>query len=590
MSYSVTIFHNSGFNAENSPISPILLNTVSKTVLDSLEVLQDCFLPFVKVRASWSTVKDVDYAQIGDWYYAVTGIAMEAVDVARLELKTDFILSAGGVGNLNFLDGITERVHVATNDDLYGAYCADDELTNPSQPLEIGFGYTQNTNANMTLLVESTVDLHALATTFEALKFETNLGEDVIVPELPAISTFTKFYAWSTDAAQITRGTRLYCLGSTTNGTLSYNTAIVDGLARARSLGVESAIVSTYAVPTSLFTGTIQSDYGYDEVEGNFTVYSNSLASLAYELASYGTIHNKRVFYGKQNKYGILAMSGDSVEFNAEEVYNSGDTAPSVVFLSDVRCDGRPYMRFRHYLHDDGKVANYNLPSDNFWRNCISGADWQTVPVMYTGKSGSELNRFNYDSERQVIDVGYQTARDVNIIQGVSKLLGGIAGGSGLRWDANATLDTSGVLQTGVGMLAKDMAMSAVYNAQKDSSLASFLANQQIVAPEINFPYNTDILRDALGNGFMCYRYRYTQFDAQRIDKLLTMYGYKVIKSLEATDFTNRAKFNYVKAHNVSVADLPMWFANGIAEQLSAGIRFWHVLPDTSFYTNGQNV
>ena len=209
---------------------------------------------------------------------------------------------------------------------------------------------------------------------------------------------------------------------------------------------------------------------------------------------------------------------------------------------------------------------------------------------MYTGKSGSELNRFNYDSERQVIDVGYQTARDVNIIQGVSKLLGGIAGGSGLRWDANVSLDTSGVLQTGVGMLTKDMAMSAVYNAQKDSSLASFLANQQIVAPEINFPYNTDILRDALGNGFMCYRYRYTQFDAQRIDKLLTMYGYKVIKSLEASDFTNRAKFNYVKAHNVSVADLPMWFANGIAEQLSTGIRFWHVLPDTSYYTNGQNV
>lgn len=592
MSYTVRLYHSSGFNAENSPTSPLLLNSVTYSDLDSLDILQDCFMPFVKVRAVWSTVKDVDYAKIGDWYYSVIAITMEAVDVARLELKTDFILSAGGVANLDFLDGITERVHVAKNDDTYGAYCSEDELTNPIRPLELGTGWTKNTNSNMVLLVEATTDLYGLATTLDALKFETNMGEEVVVPELPTIQKFTKFYAHSTDAAEVSRATRVYQLGVITNGVITYNNDILEGLTRARSLGIESAIVATYAVPTSFFgmNLTPDTDYGYDSVQGEAILYGNSQTDLAFELSNYGTIQNKRVYYGKYNKFGIMSMSGDSIEFNGEDIYHSGDTAPQALMATDVRPDGRPYIRFRYYLGEDGKVNGYSLVNESFWRNCISGADWQTVPVMYTGKSGNELNRFNYDADRQVIDVGYGVAKDMNIIQGISDLLGGIAGGSGLRWDANASLDAGGILKTGVGMIAKDLALSAVYNSQKDSSLAKFMASQQVVAPEIKFPYNTDILRDALGNGFLMFRYRYSQFDAQRIDKLLTMYGYKVIKSLESTDFTNRAKFNYVKAHNVSVANLPMWFANGIAEQLANGVRFWHVLPDTAFYTNGQNV
>ena len=70
-----------------------------------------------------------------------------------------------------------------------------------------------------------------------------------------------------------------------------------------------------------------------------------------------------------------------------------------------------------------------------------------------------------------------------------------------------------------------------------------------------------------------------------RIDKLLTMYGYKKTKALEATDFSNRQYFNYVEAA-VSVGNLPRWWADGISAQLANGVRIWHVKPNSSYYAN----
>ena len=67
------------------------------------------------------------------------------------------------------------------------------------------------------------------------------------------------------------------------------------------------------------------------------------------------------------------------------------------------------------------------------------------------------------------------------------------------------------------------------------------------------------------------------------------MYGYRYTKFVEASDFSTRAKFNYVQASGVSVTGLPKWFADGVAEQLMGGVRVWHVLPDVSAYTDGSN-
>ena len=69
------------------------------------------------------------------------------------------------------------------------------------------------------------------------------------------------------------------------------------------------------------------------------------------------------------------------------------------------------------------------------------------------------------------------------------------------------------------------------------------------------------------------------------------MYGYKDTKPLEASDFTNRSKFNYVQANSVTIGGTaPKWIREAAKEQISNGVRVWHQLPDVTAYSNGTNV
>ena len=92
------------------------------------------------------------------------------------------------------------------------------------------------------------------------------------------------------------------------------------------------------------------------------------------------------------------------------------------------------------------------------------------------------------------------------------------------------------------------------------------------------------------GEGILLYRYKYSKADVKRIDKLLTMYGYKVTKQLEKKDFTSRQYFNYIECSSLSVQAKGNYstiaVSDGISKQLQVGTRLWHVKPDSSHYTN----
>ena len=113
-----------------------------------------------------------------------------------------------------------------------------------------------------------------------------------------------------------------------------------------------------------------------------------------------------------------------------------------------------------------------------------------------------------------------------------------------------------------------------------------------IVAPDLRFAMS-ETLRDFRGNGCIVYRYRPQSSDIAKLDKVLTMYGYKDTEPLAGNEsyLTNRAKFNYIKATGVSVAgNKPKWLRDGVAMQLSVGTRIWHVKPNSAVYTDGSNV
>ena len=169
---------------------------------------------------------------------------------------------------------------------------------------------------------------------------------------------------------------------------------------------------------------------------------------------------------------------------------------------------------------------------------------------------------------------------------------------------ASATkFDIGGTISNAMAMAQAQMNMDLrkehdipIYMKERTNELMELNLANSVVVPTVNFPYNSDILRDSYGNGVLVYRYRYSDNDVRRIDKLLTMYGYQVSKPLEADDFVNRRYFNFIKCSNVSLnasptmsnqgVRRPRWFLDGAAAQLRGGVRIWHVIPNESYYND----
>ena len=141
-----------------------------------------------------------------------------------------------------------------------------------------------------------------------------------------------------------------------------------------------------------------------------------------------------------------------------------------------------------------------------------------------------------------------------------------------------------------IGLDVQRQNAEASYLAAKGAELTQYAVTQNVFVPEIKFPYNSTFLRDLFGEGILLYRYKYSKADVKRIDKLLTMYGYKVTKQLERKDFTSRKYFNYIECSSLSVQANGNYstiaVSDGISKQLQVGTRLWHVKPDSSHYTN----
>lgn len=607
MSYSVRVFKNTGFNAVNVPDSPALLNTCTYSDLDSVDILQDGFMPYVDVRTSWSDIKSVDYALIGDWYYSVERIQMTSVDVARLFLLPDFLLSAGGVSFLtaeHILDGITERVCLDP-DDLYTAATGFNLMIEPDEYMNPAYQYDLHTEiikdsdtGTQTTMVESTIDLWNGASGADAVTYtDSNSGQTVTVPTMGVVQTPTQHNYGGA------RGTRTYEIDSSVQG----NT-IKRGIARARALGLESAIVAQYSVPTVFIDGTNtlkDTDGGYNTLAG-YTM-SPRVSSLNWRYGGVATVYNPILFMSHFTKYGILTAAGNRGEYEPTVIYQRDQNFPVLIYCADLRSGGRPYWRFQYLFGDATR--------NGFWNGCLAGEEWQNVPLVYTGRSGNALDQQMFDARRDAEHTSYKWARGMNAVdtavraippalRAVSQFKTGFSEGMGIGTvmtanpaagvgmglafglaDAGASAGEA-IAYVAQGVL-NDAQIKAKYKAATLTELTQYVATTKVAPPELAFPYVSSIVRDAIGNGVLAYRYQYKDADIRRIDKILTMYGNKYTAPLLPTHFTNRRYFNYVQAAGATIGGLPRWWCDGIAAQLTAGARYWHVLPDVTHYTDG---
>lgn len=606
--YAVNLYLSTGFNAINIPDSPeVLAGSGTVTSVPAVHILQNKFLTQLDVTTSWAVAELVDYLSVGDFYYSVTGVQMLSESTVRFFIVPDFITSAGGALKLNILDGITSRATVA--DDTFGKYTDDDPLTAPQKPLAI-YGEWLLTGAIATdghTYLSTTLDLVKQGQQSEGVTYtDPETGETVTVPKTYEISksqqTETRLYAGEPSELTPTTGpkdgTIYYDMGVTSD--TDANLYVSKGLSKARSLGIESAIIDQWEVP-NLYASPVE------DSTGAISALAGSKGSVQCTLpTNYKTdVQNKRVLYGKYNSYGIMTASGNSVEAKPEDIVTDESTTsgPSITWLVDPRPDGKPYFRF--------SIMNGN---QEFWRNCVDGEQWQKVPLVYQGASGSALTRLNFDNQRRVestlADQYYEQNKVDRFNEFLSDFTGGILGGRRTAIRGAAAANKAGIsagdsaIGIGAAVVGNVFQGGADYITYREQSLrerdnyktnyAITKANElsalyqatEVYAPQVVFPYNSSIIRDVKGNGIYVYRYEYQLEDINRIDKLLTMYGYKEAEELTTANFTRRTYFDYVECSTVTVTGVPKWMADGISAQLTTGVRVWHTKPSSAYYSS----
>lgn len=580
--YNVKLYLNTGFDVVNIPENPTVLNNASSTVLTlpSIDIYQEYQLSGVSVRvddSNRSRAVLADYIQIGDAYYAVTGYQFTSYDVLQFGLYFEALLSARAKGAITSIGGTTVRRRVTESEDTFGAYTDNDELMSPQKPLKliVGKPLFQKTNDYEWIVINSSIDLKALEdnsteNTLVGKTFtDSTSGESVTTPYTSPVTTPTNYKCGDTDLAD--DGNELF-----------RSSWVQNAVGISRSLGVESAIIKQFKLPASLVSIDLT------DITANISTITGIDKSVDSGLVTnYASVRNKKLLYGAFNKFGLLSSAGNKCEFNPEEIVSSESENPTVRIMVDPRPDGAPYFRFTKYLGDSSDAF--------FFSNCIKGLGWQEAPLIYTSPSNSWLNNYNFESQRYE-DYGTQSWNQTyghlkSNIEGAENIAGGV--GSILSGDIGEGIkNIIGGVAGNVNSRLELQQSQWQFEQAKNRELQNFAFSQSAVVPQISFPLQADLIRDIVGNSVVPYRYEYDPSDINRIDTLLTMYGYKETEPFKAAMLLDHKDFEYLQLSGVSIQanSIPMWWRNQVANELNTGIRIWHVKPDFGYYDGSKTV
>ena len=673
---TVKAYCNTGFDTVNIPDSPATLQSAAGSVvtLDTLNCLPLAGMTTSITVKSFSGLPSADYVSIAfandntTYYGAITNYEYVSLDTVRLDIMLDGWLTCKAKG-IDSVSGITKRVHVPKSSDVIGAYTEDDPLLVCSEPLEVETqswcappDSSQTAEPSKTIIA-STIDLFLLgdARYNGAIVYTepTGTGDNsVTVPKVPGIQTQTEIPVSSgspiqydttgkeqiASMASLSSAPQLFARRNIKVPAVNYfdgsDWQVIEGIAKARGLGVENGIIAQYTVPDQFLSA------GSGTYDGRFCVGAGTAAQFQITGATnvngvYGTSHefwidyressdniqNLRLLVGEMNKFGLVSVaSGNSFEARPEDLKDSPSDfdAPSVIMIADPRENGKPYYRFEHINGDDS----------NFSRGIVAGANWQNAPITQYGNAGYEKdmikmrNQYNLEREQRTADVWN------GIINASANLIsGGAAGSSGFTSHSGTSRSTSNSTNqsynrpfmsaarysrgfgTSEGNTITNAAannMSGSYNlginligtaghyvstltnglismhmAQKQrlNELEAFALDAFTVAPAIVFPRIPGLV-DFIGNGVLIYRYHPTRKDLARLDKVLNAFGYAHTKMLELSDFSNRSRYNYVMASGVKInCNIAKFVREAAQDQIAMGVRVWHRKPDNDYTT-----
>lgn len=573
--YEVTCYYNTGFDRNNIPSSPTILENATKKTFPSVWKLQDRGLTRVRLQANWEDVQNVDYCKIGNAYYTVAGIA-QYNNVSELSLESDPITTAGGISAFRILDGWVKRCSHESNTFMRNTLPVD---FTPTAPLVIdGPVFLAKADyKNALTYIGSTVDLGAsddIATTYA----DAATDQSVTVPSVPKVPEETQielFYqnddvpeSWNVPLYQKLPNMGLYSLYTTDlEGNRIVNDKVDDGLRVVRGLNAENSITACYMLPNYYggprspdASGLVRDMVGFFHLE--------KPTELPYRYGSYKPKNNR--VYACNNSYTVMSIaSGESRTFEAQELY-SGGAEPDFFIYADPSPTGVPYCQPSYY---EGRVTA-------IFEQAIKGATWLSTPITYEGSSGWINTLIQSNFRQQDIDRSAERGVADYFLNWISSALS-----VPMNYNGN-NLPGSNDAFGPVSGLVNFYRKGEDYERQSFRNRFNLQSSVKMVAPSVAFARGAEI-QGYVGNGFIVYRTRLSEQDMERLDNEFTMYGEPDNRKLKQSDLNSHVHFNYVEADNVSVTgNISIALRNAISEKFTAGIRLWHELPNTSAMTN----
>ena len=665
MTGSVTVYFNTGFNGIDIPSSPTVLASATKKVYtDVFYMREDIDKPTIRIKDTYENLCAVDYCAITTgtgtsaatrYFFASPSALTKGVTMLALDL--DALLTMGGAENLNYISGWQERGHIAKADDvLFGNVAAEEWV--PVQPL---------VNAN-TVDVKSTKthdpsvdfigrDLKVLYSNIDL----SNLGDvpseqDVIagvengdavmyVPKIETPTAHTAFWIYDFDVTPDPQDplssfrefhlplTAAYAQENPADGTDIPK--VRQGISKLFSCG-QLQLQGSYIIPQEYVNdiGSFSSATGFFS---NITGIHESIAlsTLPYEYTigtgqSAYTPKNKKVF-ATYRQFALAAVaSGDTCVKDVAELYQSGDSYPTVDMWSDCSSTGKPYAKF-HYLK--GSPLHY--------MDCVRGLQWANGQLVLEGASGSMWNSINnafanQQLQRQqsenlfnnsvALEQGSIKAAQVSnqIDQGVvnntiDAITGGVdafgqfagdfvkgdlSGAWGHITDyGNKTVKSLanqyyGAKNTELELQAMrsninattaraEMANNSIQNQINQNNIGLLRANRA-VAPTVMFTPEQNLGLYGY-NYFVAFEIRKSDDDLKSEDMYYQRYGYNGLhRPLTQQAFKERTYYNFVQAFDINlkapVKEFGLRVRTKAIAQLNKGVRVWRVLPDPQYY------
>lgn len=601
---SVTAFCGTGFSMINTPANATVLSNSATSVVD-LGIINCLSLigkksGVIRVKA-FANIATCDYLRIifSDnpiaSYWLVTNYEYLSGDTLSLSLVLDGFLTCGGTTGITSISGYVNR-HTVT-DDTYGKYNQSDDMLVPSQNLvfrsidKFGENSESEEYYNIVLSTINLLELGARDAEDMGLTYgDIASGEGVTVPQIPQIPDSWKTKVFYGNYEYEIPGAFCFDLDGTATGS-STSYPIREGIARARSLGVEGGIIAIYALPKSKFTCTIpQTTITIGPISVTLKALITEIkpaqgATLQHTTSinfNYASVNNKRALYGDYHTVQVASMaSGEVAEYEIDDLYSPTTQNTGVVIdeVGDGRAHGKPYF-FPHYFKDKVQAVDAMF-------SAIAGLEWQNVPIVFQYSSGEGIQRNRYFANTK-IDA-------TNMIESQANAWANQIVRSGVDMAKSAPTIVGG-LNAG---LNAGIAMGELYNQQmldtnqfiraRELEKKDLMIKTRVVAPQISFPVSESV-RDFVGNGVVVAFITPTDTDIARFDRILTQFGYKDAgTALTLSDLTAGRYFSYIEATGVQIqtsVGVDKTIKEMAEEQIASGIRIWKQRPDFSLYNS----